>query len=53
VHYGSRVAVAGGLGQFGNPGRGMFVLGSRYQRTGMGQHIEMTQCVYSELSVWK
>jgi hypothetical protein len=50
-----RVTVAVGWGQFRNPGRGTSAVGTRYQRTGVGQQTEGTRCMCSELQadcVW-
>jgi hypothetical protein len=44
-----RVVVALGRGQFGNPERRTSTVGSRYQRTGVGQQTQRTQSVYSEM----
>jgi hypothetical protein len=41
--------VAVGRAQFGNPGRGTFIVGNWYQRAGKGQHTKKTKCVCSEL----
>jgi hypothetical protein len=41
------VAMAQGL--FGNPGRGTYAVGSRYQRTDMGHQAERIQSVDTEL----
>jgi hypothetical protein len=38
-------AVAVRRGQFGNPGRGRSAVGSWYQRTGVVQQTEETQCM--------
>jgi hypothetical protein len=38
-----------GRGQFGNPGKETFAVGSRYQRTGVGQQTERRKCVLNEL----
>jgi hypothetical protein len=43
VHNESSVAVAVRRGQLGNPGMGTSEVGSRYQRTGVGQQIESAQ----------
>jgi hypothetical protein len=47
----SRVALAVGLGQFGNPGRGTSAVGSQYSRTGEGQQTKRTKCMCSELQI--
>jgi hypothetical protein len=45
VHNESSAAVAVGRGQFENPERGTPAVGSRYQRTSVGQQTKRTQCV--------
>jgi hypothetical protein len=43
------VAVVVGRGQFGNPGKGKSAVGSRCQRTGVGQQTERNKRVCNEL----